>query len=236
MTLEDVVNAGKDHFVVRNIAAGFKKEPHNPQFLAAFLEFCNNERDYLPEELRNAMREDLETNPFKLNRMLNEASTTTKNRLVGAVSENYNQIMSNLSDKAYETLTLELPDEDKDFDVVERKIQQGDIESARKAYAKTFNSPMLKHYLENEASDEFIVKHAGAYAEIAKSKFLDKYTREVKHNGKRVKQIDHSKLRSYAEEQIAGYGEDKDKKTAYGLIGELYTAQKANGKSHKAAA
>ena len=233
MALENIVNAGKDHAIVSNIARGLKEQPGNPEFLNTFFEFCNSERDYLTERMRNAIMQDWETNPFELNRMLNDASTLTKKKLIDEVSGNYGSVMNSLSDKGYEKVAIELPDEGKDFYVIERKLRQGDLEGARKAYVDSFESPLLKLYM-SRASEEFIAKFAEDYAQIAKSRFLDKFATKMKYKGETIRKIDSSKVKNYVIDKTASASED-DKKTIYQTIGNAYAAQKLNGQRRMAA-
>lgn len=235
MALDDVVKAGRNYMAIGQANESLKNR--DPNTLNDYLNYASISGEAVTENAMDLMTKYL-SKPGALPQCIQESVEEEHKSLADTVSGNYQEVLNALSDDELARAALSIPDKNKDFYQIGQLVEAKQYDAVREAYGKTFENKVWKKIVKRVAP-ELLEQFASEYIAIQESKFIDKYSKEVKtEDGKTGKELDNDKLRNYIRETIEdykNYGEDAQKirDGAYVMLGQLYAMNKLGIKPQK---
>lgn len=235
MALDEVVNAGRDFITIAQI----NEEKNDPDTLNHYLNYASGAGEPVTQEAMDFMGKTL-SKPGVLPKVIKESLEEDYKSLAETVSKNYQETLNALSGEGLVSAALRIPDKDKDFYGIDQLIEAERYDAVRDAYSKTFENKVWKKVVKR-ADPELLKQFASSYVKIQESKFIEKYSKEVKtEDGKPAKEPDNDKLREYIRKTIEdykNYGNEEEirkiKEGAYVILGQTCTMSKLGIKPQK---
>ncbi|MEK6885480.1 MAG: hypothetical protein AABX17_00780 [Nanoarchaeota archaeon] len=232
MALDDVVNGFERANLSRSIVETIKKDPFNPQAFNNFLAYTQKYEKIDGVGIQ-AMAEELKKDPRQFRTLLETKANDDQKALIEASKNNYSLAVSALSDDYLKSAALQIPNKDIKYMDIARKLQAGDFESAKKAYAELYDSKLWKDFVEG-ASKGFIQKFMTTYIVYNQDAFLKKkLSKTTQKDGKPEYKFDAQMARNYILEGTSKVKDEAEKNNIYGMISSQAYASKKGIKLEK---
>lgn len=229
MTLEDIIKKFEGYSLIAPVAE-IARDPTKhivPEVFDNYLKYMNEYEDVADDAIANmAADEELTHDDMRMRRNMQSAHNSALNNLIEKVKEEYVPAIENLGEEELKEFAFSLSKEGKKGNELMHKISEGDLESAKKAYAEEYKSKPMKDYIKGMGKAGVEKYAANVYLNRLKARFLEKISDEKQVDGKKKMVFNKDKAIEYIKNIHDEYKKDSEKKQFYMTLGSQYYKSK----------
>ena len=207
------------------VDASYSKIIQNGGDIAALIELAGIATKYMPGDKGENMK--ILKDPIAAVKQARLLLDSGYKNMADYTARNLDSFLREMPEEVLIETAAILPDKNKLYAQIAQYMQVGDMKSARKVYAETFEGEDWKKFIITCPNAEFIQHQMKIDVDYMKRKFINRnLSIQVKDNKEQTYKPDLNKAREYIARTIAGYS-DKERQIVYRSIAmALYNSKK----------